>query len=127
MPAGVVIAGAGQAGFQVAVSLRAAGYEGSITLAGDEPYVPYQRPPLSKAFMTGKQEIDATNLRPESFYHDHAIDLLIGERITGINRAKRSVTLETGAEIAFEMLVLATGAHNRLLVVPGAGLEGVCY
>ena len=62
MPAGVVVAGAGQGGFQVAASLRAEGYDGAITLIGDEPWLPYQRPPLSKGFMLGKQEADATLL-----------------------------------------------------------------
>jgi len=125
--AGVVVAGAGQAGFQVAASLRTDGYEGSITLIGDEPWLPYQRPPLSKAFMTGKQDIEATTLRPETFYPDHHIDLLVGERVVAIDRAQCTVTLASGAAISFESLVLATGACNRLLPIKGADLDGVCY
>jgi 3-phenylpropionate/trans-cinnamate dioxygenase ferredoxin reductase subunit len=127
MPAGVVIAGAGQGGFQVAVSLRSEGYEGAITLVGDEPWLPYQRPPLSKAFMAGKQDIEATTLRPESYYQDHDIELLMGERITAIDPSRRSVRLASGSELSYDALVLATGARNRLLRVNGAELDGVCY
>ncbi len=125
--AGVVIAGAGQAGFQVAVSLRSEGYDGAITLIGDEPWLPYQRPPLSKAFMAGKQDIDATALRPEDFYSTHRIDLVMGQRITAIDPPQRRVCLADGASLPFESLVLATGARNRLLPIPGATRDGVCY
>jgi 3-phenylpropionate/trans-cinnamate dioxygenase ferredoxin reductase subunit len=123
----VVIAGAGQGGFQTAVSLRLAGYQGAITLIGDEPYLPYQRPPLSKAFMAGKQDIDATALRPEEFYHDHQIDLRMGERVVEIDRSARSVLLASGSRIPFNQLVLAIGARNRVLPVEGAEGDRVCY
>jgi 3-phenylpropionate/trans-cinnamate dioxygenase ferredoxin reductase component len=127
MAAGVVIAGAGQGGFQVAASLRADGYEGSVTLIGDEPGLPYQKPPLSKAFMAGKQEVEATHLRPEAFYQDNRIDLLTGEKVTRIDTPNHRVQLASGGEIPYEQLVLATGARNRHLPVEGAGLDGVCY
>jgi 3-phenylpropionate/trans-cinnamate dioxygenase ferredoxin reductase component len=123
----VVIAGAGQAGFQVAMSLRTEGYEGPVTLIGEEPHLPYQRPPLSKAFMTGKQDIEGTALRPGAYYKDHLIDLTMGEKIAGIDPLSRSVKLASGANIPFEILVLAVGARNRTLLVPGADLDGVCY
>jgi 3-phenylpropionate/trans-cinnamate dioxygenase ferredoxin reductase subunit len=127
MAAGVVIVGAGQGGFQVAASLRSEGYEESITIIGDEPGLPYQKPPLSKAFMAGKQEVGATHLRPEAFYLDNRIDLLMGERITRIDPADRCVQLASGSEVPYQQLVLATGARNRLLPVKGAALDGVCY
>ena len=127
MSAGVVIAGAGQAGFQTAVSLRMEGYEDAVRLIGEEPWLPYQRPPLSKAFMAGKQEIEATTLRPETYYRDHRVDLLTGERVVAIEQASRCVVLESGSRIPYDALVLATGARNRLLPIPGAGLDGVCY
>ena len=76
MPEGVVIVGAGQAGFQVAASLRQEGFDGTITLIGDEPGLPYQRPPLSKGFMAGKQAIESIALRPPSFYEKQRIELL---------------------------------------------------
>ncbi len=123
----VVIAGAGQGGFQVAASLRTEGYEGSITLIGDEPGLPYQKPPLSKGYMAGKQDVDATHLRPEAFYRDNRIDLLSGERITQIDPPNHRVYLVSGSEVPYEQLVLATGARNRLLPAQGARLDGVCY
>ena len=127
MGAGVVIAGTGQAGFQAAVSLRSEGYDGPVTLIGEEPWLPYQRPPLSKGFMTGKQEIDGTALRPEAFYQDQGIDLLMGEKIVAIDRAARRVSLASGRRIPFAKLVLATGARTRLLPIDGVDLDGVCY
>jgi len=124
---GVVIVGAGQAGFQVAASLRMEGYEGSIALIGDEPNLPYQRPPLSKGFMSGKQDIEATVLRPLSFYEGHRIDLITGARVTEIDRAGRAVRLASGGSLRYDALVLAVGARNRTLPLKGAELDGVCY
>jgi 3-phenylpropionate/trans-cinnamate dioxygenase ferredoxin reductase subunit len=123
----VVIVGAGQAGFQAAVSLRLEGYDGSIALIGDEPFLPYQRPPLSKAYLLGKQEIDSTSLRPESFFPQQNIDLLMGERATGIERSTGVVQLASGSTVPYDKLVLACGAGNCLLPVPGSRLDGVCY
>src|SRR5271170_1644699 len=124
---GVVIVGAGQAGFQVAASLRTEGYEGPIALIGEEPNLPYQRPPLSKGFMAGKQDIASTALRPLAFYPSHRIELVTGARVTGIDRASRSVRLESGRSVPYETLVLAVGARNRILPIVGADLDGVCY
>src|SRR5579864_7240525 len=127
MPAGVAIAGAGQAGFQVAFSLRSRGYDGPITLIGEEPHIPYQRPPLSKTFLAGKQEVRHLVLRPAAYYTTQRIDFLAGETVTGIDRATRQVTLSSGGVIPYETLVLALGARVRPLPVPGAQLDGVCY
>jgi 3-phenylpropionate/trans-cinnamate dioxygenase ferredoxin reductase subunit len=124
---GVVIVGAGQSGFQVAASLRMEGYEGPITLIGDEPNLPYQRPPLSKGFMAGKQDIESTALRPLAFYQSHRIDLLTGTKVIEIDRAGRSVSLASGRRLPYEALVLAVGARNRELPIKGAGLDGICY
>jgi 3-phenylpropionate/trans-cinnamate dioxygenase ferredoxin reductase component len=124
---GVVIVGAGQAGFQVAASLRMEGYEGSIALIGDEPNLPYQRPPLSKGFMSGKQDIEATVLRPLAFYESHRIDLITGARVTEIDRESHAVRLASGGSLRYDALVLAVGARNRTLPVKGADLNGVCY
>ena len=128
---GVVIVGAGQAGFQVASSLRMAGYEEPIALIGDEPNVPYQRPPLSKGFMLGKQDIEGTALRPLAFYESHRISLLTGTKVTEIDRVDRSVTLASGHGLHrclhYDGLVLAVGARNRKLDVKGAQLDGVLY
>src|ERR1700730_2329025 len=127
MPAGVVIAGAGQAGFQLAFSLRSRGYDGPITLIGEEPHIPYQRPPLSKAFLAGKQEVRHLALRPAPYYATQRIDLLAGETVTGIERATRQVRLFSGGAVPYETLVLALGARVRPLPLPGAQLDGVCY
>ena len=124
---GVVIVGAGQAGFQVAASLRTEGYEGPVTLIGDEPKLPYQRPPLSKGFMAGKQDIESTALRPLAFYESHRIDLMTGEKVTGIHRVSRTVSLASGRSLRYHALVLAVGARNRTLPVKGADLDGICY
>lgn len=124
---GVVIVGAGQAGFQVAASLRMEGYEEPITLIGDEHNLPYQRPPLSKGFMVGKQDIDGTALRPLAFYVSHRIELVTGTRVTEIDRVSRSVYLGSGHRLRYEALVLAVGARNRKLAVTGSELDGVCY
>jgi 3-phenylpropionate/trans-cinnamate dioxygenase ferredoxin reductase subunit len=136
---GVVIAGAGQAGFQVAASLRLEGFDGSIILIGDEPGLPYQRPPLSKGFMAGKQAIEATALRPAAFYEKQRIELLSGDKVIEIDRAGRSVSLASGRRIRYGTLVLAVGARNRCLalkgVTPGIGakpgkvakVDGICY
>ncbi len=124
---GVVIVGAGQAGFQVAASLRMEGYEEPIVLIGDERSLPYQRPPLSKGFMTGKQEIEGTALRPLAFYESHRIELVAGAKVIGIDRLSRSVSVASAGGFRYDALVLAVGARNRTLPVKGAELDGVCY
>jgi 3-phenylpropionate/trans-cinnamate dioxygenase ferredoxin reductase subunit len=127
MAAGVVIVGGGQAGFQTASSLRSEGYDGPIRLIGEETHVPYQRPPLSKAFVLGKQDQARLLLRPEKYYADHQIDLLSGEQAISIDTSLQRVTLASGEQVPYDNLVLALGARNRTLPVPGADLEGVCY
>ncbi len=121
----VVIVGAGQAGFQVAASLRDGGFTGRVLLIGDEPGLPYQRPPLSKAYLAGKSDRIALNLRAEAFYTQASIEVLTGRTVTAIDRARRTVRLSDGGSIAYGHLVLATGARNRPLPVPGADLAGV--
>jgi 3-phenylpropionate/trans-cinnamate dioxygenase ferredoxin reductase subunit len=112
---GVVIVGAGQAGFQVAASLRTEGYLESITLIGEEPHLPYQRPPLSKGFLEGKQTIDHTVLRPEAFFLTQRIELITGHRVTAIDRVASQVELASGTRLRYDQLVLATGARPREL------------
>ena len=116
---GAVIIGAGQGGFQTAVSLRAEGYQESITLIGDEPHLPYQRPPLSKGMLLGKQEERHAILRPAAFFADQRI-ALIQDRVTRIDRQGRRVELASVPAIPYSALVLATGARNRNL--PGEGM-----
>ena len=114
----VVIVGAGQAGFQAAASLRAGGYQKPITLIGDEPHLPYQRPPLSKGFLLGKQTIENTALRPETFYATQRIEVILDDRVAQIDRDTRHVRLASGSRVPFDHLILATGARVRTLPLP---------
>jgi 3-phenylpropionate/trans-cinnamate dioxygenase ferredoxin reductase component len=116
----VVIVGAGQAGFQTAASLRMEGFDGSITLIGEEPHLPYQRPPLSKAFLAGKQDASHLPFRPERFYSDHSIDLELSQSAVAIERASRRVALAGRRMVDYDVLVLATGARVRKLSAAGA-------
>lgn len=122
---GVVIVGSGQGGYQVAASLRDDGYQGPVILVGEEPGLPYQRPPLSKGFLAGKTPAQELALRPESFYPGRGIALLSAQRAVRIDRAARRVSLAGGRELPYAHLVLATGTRPRLLSVPGAELENV--
>lgn len=121
----VLVLGTGQAGFQAAASLREEGFEGRVVLVGDEPGLPYQRPPLSKAYLTGKADANAVRLRPERFFAEHRLELRAGERAARIDRAGRRVALGSGEVLPYDHLVLALGSRNRALPVPGAGLDGV--
>lgn len=123
MAAGVVIVGAGQAGFQCAFSLRMEGFDGAITLIGEEDWLPYQRPPLSKGCLSGKHDLDAIALRPAEFYEANRIDLRMGRHVVAMDRIGMRVALDDGGEIPYEHLVLATGCRNRQL----PGRDGVCY
>jgi 3-phenylpropionate/trans-cinnamate dioxygenase ferredoxin reductase subunit len=121
---GIVVVGAGQAGFQAAASLREAGFAGPLTLIGEEAQPPYQRPPLSKAYLAGKTDARGLLLRQESFFAEHAIAHRRA-RASGIDRAGRRVGLADGDSLAYDHLILATGTRNRALPVPGATLPGV--
>ncbi len=123
----VVIVGAGHAGFQLAASLRQGGFDGAIVLLGEEPVLPYQRPPLSKDYLDGKIGFDLLLMRPEAFYRDHRIDYLAGTRATEIDRAAKRLRLASGEQLGYDHLVLATGARNRVPALPGIELDGVCY
>jgi 3-phenylpropionate/trans-cinnamate dioxygenase ferredoxin reductase subunit len=125
MDSGVVIIGAGQGGFQVAASLRMGGYRGTITLIGEEPHLPYQRPPLSKEYLLGKQAIEKTELRPRMFYEAQNIALMMGERVVEVDRGNQQVRLASGQSIAYSKLVLATGARVRKL--PDGLIDGALY
>jgi 3-phenylpropionate/trans-cinnamate dioxygenase ferredoxin reductase subunit len=121
---GVVIVGGGHGGSQVAASLRADGYDGPVTLITAEPDVPYQRPPLSKAFLKDPHH-DLLPLRPESFYDKNTIDLRLGVEASAIDLAASALRLADGSAVPFDRLVLATGARPRLPPIEGIGLDGV--
>jgi 3-phenylpropionate/trans-cinnamate dioxygenase ferredoxin reductase component len=122
----VLIAGAGHAGFQLAASLRQHGYGGRVCLINDEAHLPYQRPPLSKAYLKGEGRPDSLMFRPDKFYRDQTIEL-IGDRAVSIDRAGHKLLLASGAWLDYGHLVLATGARNRLLDIPNANLADVRY
>jgi 3-phenylpropionate/trans-cinnamate dioxygenase ferredoxin reductase subunit len=122
---GVLVVGTGQAGFQLAASLREGGYEGRVLLVGEEPELPYQRPPLSKAYLMGKADAAQLRFRTAAFYAENRLEIRAGARVLRIERAARRVLLASGEALPYEHLVLATGARNRALPVPGAALDGV--
>ena len=121
----IVVAGAGHAAIQLAATLRQGGHGGAITLVAPETGLPYQRPPLSKAYLAGELDEAGLALRPAPFFATQRIDLIAGDRVVAIDRAARCVALASGKCLPYGHLVLATGAENRRLDVPGAGLPGV--
>jgi 3-phenylpropionate/trans-cinnamate dioxygenase ferredoxin reductase component len=121
----IVIVGAGLAGARAAESLRSGGYEGRIALLGDEADRPYLRPPLSKDYFRGESDRDQVYVHPGPFYEEHRIDLRPSTKVREIRPASNEVVLEDGERLAFDRLLLATGARPRTLPVPGAGLPGV--
>jgi 3-phenylpropionate/trans-cinnamate dioxygenase ferredoxin reductase subunit len=133
MNGGVLVAGAGQAAVQLAVSLRDHGYPGPVTLIGAEPRQPYQRPPLSKAFLAGAADETAIALRTPDFYAAQRIAIWPGERVvklhlsTGGLRGSGVAITNRGCTYVFDRLAIATGARPRRLDVPGADLDGVVY
>lgn len=121
----VIIIGAGQAGGEVAQRLRQGGFAGDITLLGEEPVAPYQRPPLSKAYLKGDLSMDRLLLRPPTVYSEENVAFLPSIRAVWIDRKSKRVRLEGGREIPYDALVLATGARPRKLPLAGADLAGV--
>jgi len=123
----IVIIGAGHAGFNVVEALRKLEFEGEIILVGDEPHLPYQRPPLSKAFLTGGYDLDRLLIRPAEYYPDNKITLKLGDPATAIDPDACTASLASGETISFDSLVLATGSQMRQLSVPGTELDHVLY
>lgn len=123
----VVILGAGHAGGTAAALLRQYGHEGPITLIGEEPIPPYQRPPLSKAWLKGEADADSLALKPLEFYAEHNIDFRASTRATALDRAAKTVTLSDGSAVGYDVLILATGARAIALPIPGADLAGVMF
>src|SRR6476660_5262904 len=122
----VLIVGAGHAGFQLAASLRQHGFSERIVLVNDEGHLPYQRPPLSKAYLKGTGGPDSLMFRPDKFYRDQSIDL-ITDRAETIDLGARRLKLASGSSLDYWHLTRATGARNRLLDIPNANLEAVRY
>ena len=121
----IVVVGTGHAAAQAVDSLRREGFGGRLVLVGEEPNLPYQRPPLSKKFLAGEMEADRLPIRHGAFYEGIHCELMLGHAVTAIDRAARKLRLADGSELHYDKLVLAIGGHARPLAVPGADLAGV--
>jgi len=122
-----VIVGAGQAGSELATSLRQHGYADSVVLIGDEDYVPYRRPPLSKTYLSGEVTLESLFLKPRAVYEKHAIECRFGIGVESIDCAARSLRLYDGSVLRYDKLALTTGGRPRRLSVPGAERSNVHY
>jgi 3-phenylpropionate/trans-cinnamate dioxygenase ferredoxin reductase subunit len=123
----VVIVGAGHAAAQLALSLRQYGWEGAVLIVGEEPYEPYQRPTLSKEFMSGGKGENDIFIRTASVYEKHGIELMTGQAVIAINRQEKTIMLGSGEVLSYTKLALCTGARARKISLPGSDLKGVYY
>ncbi|MEQ9528036.1 MAG: NAD(P)/FAD-dependent oxidoreductase, partial [Parvibaculaceae bacterium] len=123
----ILIIGAGQAAAQAVQSLRAEGFEGPIKLFGDEPYAPYQRPPLSKKFLAGEIGYDRVELKGADFYAQSNVETHWGTRVTEIDRRAKRILTGDGRGFDYGKLIIATGSRVREINVPGFELDGVHY
>ncbi len=121
----VVIVGAGHGGAQVAVALRTQKFAGSIAVIGDEPELPYERPPLSKEYFAGEKEFERIQLRPAKYWDERDVTMLLGQRVVSVDPAAHSVTTDEGQTIGYSKLVWATGGSPRMLPIAGGDLPGV--
>jgi 3-phenylpropionate/trans-cinnamate dioxygenase ferredoxin reductase component len=122
-----IIVGGGMAGAIAAQTLREEGFDGAITLLGQELNAPYERPPLSKDYLQGKAERDSIFVHPEQWYAENAVELSLGGAVTSLDPASRTVATAAGDQLQYDKLLLATGSEPRRLDVPGADLDGVYY
>ena len=123
----IVIAGGGQAAVQAVDTLRRKGFAGKLTVVGDEPWLPYQRPPLSKKYLAGALERERLLIRPAQFFAEHQVHTQLGRRVSEIAPREQHVRLDDGLVLPYDALVLATGSRPRRLPAPGADLAGVHY
>jgi NAD(P)H-nitrite reductase large subunit len=123
----IVIVGGGQAAVQALDTLRRKGYTGRLTLVGEEPSLPYQRPPLSKKYLAGSQQRERLLIRPAQFFAEHDVHVHLGRRVTDFARRERHVRLDDGLVLPYDALLLATGSRPRRLPIPGSELAGVHY
>jgi 3-phenylpropionate/trans-cinnamate dioxygenase ferredoxin reductase component len=122
-----VIVGASLAGAKAAQELRDRGFDGEITMIGSEPERPYERPPLTKDYLRGESERDKASVHPAGFYNENAIELLTEATVTGLDAGGSRVALDDGREVAYDRLLLTTGAEPKRISIPGAELDGILY
>ena len=127
MTQSVVIVGAGHAAVQAVDTLRREGHTGPIVLVGDEPWLPYNRPPLSKKYLAGELERERLLLRSAQYYQQHRVETRLGVRATAIDRASQRLRLGDGSELTYDKLLLCVGSKPRRLEVPGHELAGIHY
>jgi 3-phenylpropionate/trans-cinnamate dioxygenase ferredoxin reductase subunit len=121
----VLIVGSGHGGAETAIALRKAGFDGTVAIVGEEPELPYERPPLSKEYLSGKATFDQILIRPSGFWNDQGITMLLGQRVIAVDHTARLVSLDGGPQIAYHQLVWAAGGTARRLECDGADLKGV--
>ena len=121
----ITIVGSGHGGGAFAAALRSGGYTGEIVLIGDEPHIPYQRPPLSKDYLKDAASFQQLQLKPEQYYHDQHISTHLGSRVESIDPAAKTIALEGGLTLSYGVLVLATGSRPRRIPLPGIDLKGI--
>ncbi|NNC64184.1 MAG: oxidoreductase [Gammaproteobacteria bacterium] len=127
MSAHLIIVGAGQAAAQAVLTLTQKRYPGRVTVVGNEPYPPYQRPPLSKKYLSGELERQRLLIRPAEFYDQHGVTLTLGTRAEQLEPDRQRITLDDGRKLGYDKLLLATGSRVRRIEVPGADLPGIHY
>lgn len=127
MEPSIVIIGGGQAGAQAVDTLRREGFQGHLMLISDEPELPYQRPPLSKKYLSNELAADRLLFRHRAFYDEHRVELRLGRRAMRLDRSKKRIELDDGQQVAYDRALLCLGASSRKLTCPGADLPGVHY
>ena len=123
--AAIVIVGSGLAGGNAAAALREEGFDGGVVLLGTEPGIPFGRPPLSKTYLRSEEDLDGWYVKPARWYDEHEVERRTGSTVVTIDAAARKVVLDSGEELAYDKLLIATGGRNRRLGVPGTDLGGI--
>jgi 3-phenylpropionate/trans-cinnamate dioxygenase ferredoxin reductase component len=123
----IVIVGGGLAGGNAAATVREEGFPGPVVLISREPGSPFGRPPLSKTYLRSEEDLDGWYVRPAGWYADHDVELRSGPSVVAVDPAAHTVTLDSGEELSYQKVLIATGGRNRQLEIPGAGLAGIHY
>src|SRR5215472_11987163 len=123
----IVIIGSGLAGGNAAATLREEAFPGPVVLISRELGVPFGRPPLSKTYLRSEEDLDAWYVRPAGWYAEHDVELRSGAAVAAVDPTAQAVTLDSGEEIGYQKVLIATGGRNRRLAIPGAGLPGIHY